>query len=214
MKAIDTIIWDWNGTLLDDTDLCIHSINPLLKDRGLPELSKEHYLEVFGFPVIDYYRNIGFNLEQEPFEVPAMQFIENYSKGVEACSLHQGAIEVLKFFKEKSKRQIVLSAMEHEKLEASIQQFHIGSYFETVSGLDHDYAHSKIEIGKKLLVEFQINPQHTCLIGDTLHDLEVARELGCFPVLVARGHQSYSRLKKQYNLVFESLFVLADYFSF
>jgi phosphoglycolate phosphatase len=97
----ETIIWDWNGTLLDDTDLCIRSMNKLLADRSLPELSKERYLEVFDFPVEKYYRSIGFDFSVEPFEVPALQFIDLYAEGISNCQLHQGVAEALSFFRSK-----------------------------------------------------------------------------------------------------------------
>ena len=53
------IIWDWNGTLLNDTELSIKCINTLLKRRSLPLLSAEQYREVFGFPIREYYQRIG-----------------------------------------------------------------------------------------------------------------------------------------------------------
>jgi phosphoglycolate phosphatase len=67
----DSIIWDWNGTLLNDVEVAINSINRLLYDRNLVPLTLERYLDVFTFPVQDYYEVIGFDLINEPFEIPA-----------------------------------------------------------------------------------------------------------------------------------------------
>ena len=51
-----TVIWDFNGTVLDDLDICIESVNTLLRARGIKELeSREEYRSVFGFPIIKYY---------------------------------------------------------------------------------------------------------------------------------------------------------------
>ena len=60
-----TIIWDWNGTLLDDVDISIAATNMLLEERGLPLLDKKRYQEVFDFPVKDYYARIGFGLKRK-----------------------------------------------------------------------------------------------------------------------------------------------------
>ena len=38
MEDITTIVWDWNGTLLDDVELCMTSINRLLQEHHLPQL--------------------------------------------------------------------------------------------------------------------------------------------------------------------------------
>ncbi|RLD72105.1 MAG: HAD family hydrolase, partial [Bacteroidetes bacterium] len=45
------ILWDWNGTLLDDTDICVQCINSLLETRQLNLLNKERYRKIFTFPV-------------------------------------------------------------------------------------------------------------------------------------------------------------------
>jgi len=211
---INTLIWDWNGTLLDDTDLCINSINPLLTERNLPILNRERYLEVFDFPVIEYYRKLGFNFEAEPFELPAKQFIHNYSNAFKTCSLQHGAWQILNFFKEEKKfRQFILSAMELDKLNSALAQFRIVSFFEGISGLSHDYATSKIENGKKLFKHFQIDPNTACLIGDTLHDLEVAKSLGCRSILIAHGHQSKKRLCRSHHLVVNNICDLLEFFN-
>ena len=62
---INTIIWNWNGTLLDDISICINAINQLLSERNLNLLTIEKYREVFTFPVIDYYKAVAFDFEKE-----------------------------------------------------------------------------------------------------------------------------------------------------
>ncbi|MEN8118654.1 MAG: HAD hydrolase-like protein, partial [Bacteroidota bacterium] len=109
--TMQSIIWDWNGTLLNDLDFCISTINTLLKNRNLDLLDRETYKEVFSFPVKDYYAAIGFDFSKEDFAVPAREFIDLYDNGVKNCSLHPSAIEVLAWFQKKGIRQFVLSAM-------------------------------------------------------------------------------------------------------
>ena len=64
---VKTIIWDWNGTLLDDLDLSLESVNILLEERNLPALSVEKYKDIFCFPIVDYYVKAGFDFEKEAF---------------------------------------------------------------------------------------------------------------------------------------------------
>lgn len=195
-ENIRTVIWDWNGTLLDDTDLCIETINWLLFKRNLPSLDTTKYKEVFSFPVKDYYAEIGFNFSEEPFEIPAREFIDKYNRDVEHCNLHRGVVEILEHFHQIGKQQIVLSAMEQSVLEQTLEQNKIIHFFDEVSGLDNHYAHSKIENGKTLIRKMELNPEEICLVGDTIHDFEVAQELGCQCVLIANGHQSEKRLRE------------------
>lgn len=192
---VDTIIWDWNGTLLDDLHTSINTINLLLNRRNLPLLSKERYQEVFTFPIKEYYKRIGFNFKTEPFDVSANEFIQEYSHQVNSCQLHKDAKSVLKSFQKKGFRQLILSAMEQRELNRTVSQLQIRDYFDHLSGLDNHYASSKIMNGKNLFNDYSLQPERTCLIGDTTHDYEVAMELGCQCILIADGHQSITRLQ-------------------
>ena len=70
------IVWDWNGTLLDDRWLCIEAINYVLKSRNMPLVSNKDYRNLFCFPVIEYYKKLGFDFTKEPF--PILGIIEYY----------------------------------------------------------------------------------------------------------------------------------------
>lgn len=192
---MQSIIWDWNGTLLNDLDFCISTINKLLQKRNLNLLDRFSYKEVFSFPVKDYYEAIGFDFSKEDFSIPAQEFIDHYNAGVTRCNLHPAATEVLEHFKNRGLRQFVLSAMQQNMLEATLKHQHILDYFEGVAGLNDHYAVSKIERGEQLIQHFNINKEQATIIGDTNHDFEVAEQLEIDCILVADGHQSADRLK-------------------
>ncbi len=204
-QNINTIIWDWNGTLLNDTDICIESINELLLQRGLSTLSKEKYLKLFGFPVIEYYKKIGFDFDKEPFNIPAHQYIEIYSSKINKSSLHNQVPEVLEHYKRKGLKQIVLSASEHIKLLESIDHFNILDFFDEVSGLNDHFAVSKTTLGMTMLKKKGIAPVNACFVGDTDHDYEVANTLGCKCILIANGHQLKSRLVRTGAVVLDKI---------
>ena len=190
----ESIIWDWNGTLLNDVDLAIAIINQLLTERGLKPVSHQQYLEIFTFPVRDYYEQIGFDLKNEPFEIPALQFITSYNNAVKTCGLHEEVIPLLTRMQDHGCRQFILSAMEQQQLEKTVSDNGIILFFENLCGLDNHYAISKLETGRSLIAQCGLNPSSTLMVGDTIHDLEVAQAIGCCCVLVANGHQSKERL--------------------
>jgi len=200
-----SIIWDWNGTLLNDLDLCVSTINILLEKRGLPLLDRKSYKAVFSFPVKDYYEAVGFDFSKEDFAIPAKEFIDLYNSNVEKCALHLPAKKVLSHFKSKGIKQFVLSAMKQDMLEKTLKHNAIYSFFEGVAGLNDHYAVSKIERGNQLIKEFEIQRKNTWMIGDTIHDFEVAEELGIKCILVADGHQSTERLETTSALVISEI---------
>src|SRR5210317_111035 len=99
MKISKTIFWDWNGTMLDDIHICIEAMNLMLRERELQLLDEEVYRNVFTFPVRDYYSKIGFDFDIEPFEKPALEFIENYDDMVKEASIFSDTIMALDAFR-------------------------------------------------------------------------------------------------------------------
>ena len=80
MQKIKYIIWDWNGTLVDDAWLFVELMNEELIQRNLPQINVEKYREQFTFPVKKYYENLGFDFEKEDFKTVGLHFIQNFNK--------------------------------------------------------------------------------------------------------------------------------------
>lgn len=197
MSAISSkqwIVWDWNGTLLDDGALSIRIINGMLEKRGLPLRSPEEHQAIFNFPVIDYYRRLGFDFEREPFERISKEFVSSYLNGVYGCRLHAGAPEVLNDLRARGVEQIILSASEQETLENLIRHFEVEAYFSKLLGIDTIHAPGKVGRGQEWMQKMDLDPEEMLLIGDTVHDLEVADAMGIDCWLVTYGHHGHARL--------------------
>lgn len=205
------IIWDWNGTLLDDIDICISCINSLLRDRKKQELNKIRYRDIFEFPVKDYYLKAGFDLTSEAFVKLAMQFIDLYYSHLSEANLFLEVEKVLLSFKKLGFHQSVLSAMENQNLIMSLKEKGVKHYFDSIAGIEDHFAESKVEIGKELIKKLPFSVEEIVLIGDTLHDLDVAYTLGIECVLIANGHQSKSRLLEKSENVVDSLNEVSEF---
>lgn len=200
-----TIIWDWNGTLLNDLELSLESVNILLEERGLPILSIERYKDIFGFPVIDYYVKAGFDFSKEPFEIPAKQYVKLYAAKAPDLKLFPDVIDVITFLKENNYRQIVLSAMKDDNLKLMIGNANITHYFDSVFGIKDNYAREKVSLGKEVVEKLNLNPSECLMIGDTLHDAEVAEQCGFDCILYSGGHVSKQRLETKGRRIIERL---------
>lgn len=212
MNGIETILWDWNGTLLDDTKLCFNIINSLLHKRGLKKISLDRYKDIFSFPVKDYYEKAGFDFSKEAFKIPADEFINLYKLKVINANLHLQSQEILARLSQLQYQQIIVSAMEQNALIKSVKEKGIQHYFMEIAGINDHYASSKIENALTLISKLKLNPQTLCFIGDTVHDFEVAEQLQCKCILIANGHQSKQRLQKTGCIVLNELSELANYF--
>ncbi len=204
-RDLEVAIWDFNGTLIDDLDHVVHTVNVQLARRGLRTITVERYRAVFGFPVEEYYRRIGLDPSAESMAEMAAEFYEEYVPGLLDCALHAGAIEALVAFRNAGLRQFVLSAMEEALLRSAVDRLGIAGFFDAVYGLAHLEADSKISRGRELLGDHDVGPKSALLIGDTDHDAEVADALGVSVVLIAQGHQAAARLEATGRGVFDGL---------
>ncbi len=206
------IIWDWNGTLLADVDICINAMNMLLEPRNLPLLDYNRYREIFTFPVINYYAKAGFDFELDPFSKVGIDFIDIYHQKIHEAGLAEGATEILEWFHSLGIRQFILSAMEQQSLQNTVHERGIIHYFTHLAGIDNHYGGGKTGTGIGLFANHQINKDKTWLIGDTIHDFEVSQSLGCKCVLTAHGHQSKKVLETTGAPVLDNLRELKDFF--
>ena len=210
---IKHIIWDWNGTLVDDAQRCVDIMNGIRSRRDMPTITLEDYRALFDFPVIEYYRRIGFDLDEHPLETLSHEFISGYIASRKTLPLQEGAIEALTFFAERGIPQCVLSATQSEALRETLQEHNLSHFFKTTLGLDHHYADGKAHLGQTWLNLNNINKEHVLFIGDTLHDRDVALEMGVHYLLISKGHHSESRLRKRSENVLENLHHLKLLFS-
>jgi phosphoglycolate phosphatase len=210
-RRFDHVLWDWNGTLLDDAALCRAIINEMLQARGKPTLDARQYEEAFGFPVRDYYERVGFDFTSEPFEVPAMQFIDAYKARWAESPLRGGARELLESLADAGYAQSILSAMEQALLEEMTSFHGIRCHLDHLVGLDNHYAASKVDNGRRLIAAVGCPSERVLIVGDTVHDHEVAWAVGAQCLLLPGGHQPRTKLESCGAPVVDSLAEVAEF---
>lgn len=195
------VIWDWNGTLLDDLDIAVDAVGALLEEHNIPKVTAENYKKVFRFPVIEYYKDIGFDLEKISFEYLCDRFVQEYNqKRAHLAQLFEGTHDILTAIKAQ-KTQSILSAGAQSHLDEITKSLKIDHLFDNIYGLNDFYAAGKIHRGKQLLEDVGIEASKTIMIGDTDHDHAVGKALGIDVLLIADGHQHYDKLKSIHHNV-------------
>ena len=195
MKKFDRVLWDWNGTLLDDLDMNYKVMKTMLLNTGKTSFpSKEFYLEHFGFPIINFYKLLGFSFENRSFEKAAEEYVFEYEKRLPGTKLFENAESTLKTLSENNIKQAVISATGHERLALQVSRFGIEKYFDAVLGTENELGKGKTDVARAWLEKSKTDPKRTVFIGDTLHDLETAQAIGCECIFIARGHNSKERL--------------------
>lgn len=182
----------------------------MLSKRSLETLSVSEYRNVFRFPVIEYYKDVGFDFDVEPFDVLAEEFIELYHFDKSGnCELFTNAESTLDSINSTGITQAVLSASKKSNLLSQMSEFNIDGYFDEVLGLTDIFAKSKLDVGKDYIS--RKNVDKALLVGDTKHDYEVAQALGADCVLIPNGHQSRAVLESCGAPLLDDILYVVEY---
>lgn len=190
-----TLIFDFNGTLLNDVDECFSLLNYLLGLRNHPSISFDKYRKIFKFPIIEYYADAGFIFPDDNYEELSKIFIEEYSKM--PLKLFDGVYETLEYLKQKGYKLVVLSSSERKILIKQLKELKIFNFFDCILGNDNIMGNSKISNGVKYRNSHK--NENITVIGDTDHDLEASKAIDAKCILVSYGHQN--RIEKNIKII-------------
>jgi len=210
MTGMPDVIWDWNGTLLDDVALSLDIVNGLLVELRVAPLSTERYREIFDFPPSRYWSRAGVDLRQVNFEEISLEFCRRFEDRLGEADLFPDTTSTLDSLSRAGLTQFLVSATEHERLHRMLCRYGLDRAFDAFQGLSDTLGLGKPGAVERLLEDCELAPDETLLVGDTVHEAEMARELGVACILVASGHQARHRLVRPGYLVVDSLEELAS----
>ena len=194
LTAYRHAVWDWNGTLLDDTWLCCAALNQLLSAENRPRLETERYRMIFEFPAIKVYEKLGFPITGGNFEALSARFMDAYENQKAKCTLHPQAVKILEGLSNHGLSHSILSAYEHRLLEQTLADHDVAHRFVKISGSGDIYAGSKEDRARAHLGDLAHHPDEVIYIGDTAHDLDAAKAMGVDCILIAHGYQHRDNL--------------------
>lgn len=199
------IIWDWNGTILNDTQIVFDVYSEIAVKEGLVPVSLEQFRTTFTFPTIKTYEILGFNILEENFKRMNSDFHVIYSEKIKNAKLHEGVSDIFEKIKNFNITQAIISARPHTYLEKEVPNYGIEKYFKSINGIASEEGDSKVSLGVSYISKLNFSKESVLFIGDTDHDFEVASAMGIDCVLIANGVQDKSILSKCDTPVLNSL---------
>ncbi len=190
---LSCIIWDFNGTLLDDVETSIATVNDSLKKYSLPLTDLEEYRKNITMPITDYYAK-HFDLSVIPMAELAAGYLSGFELYHHLLKPGKGALSALKALKERGMRQCVVSSYEQGRIEKLLREFGMYEFMDGISGAEDTKCESKVQRGERWIKEQGIDPENALVVGDLTHDFEMAQAMGARCLLFAGGHQDKERL--------------------
>jgi len=191
------ILWDWNGTLLDDTQAALDTLNVMLARRGAPAVGMAFYRDHFAFPVRPFYERIGMDVRDEEWDALAQEYHDIYAERPKA--LNRETLAALEAVRAAGVRQSIISALRQDLLDAETARLGVAPYMESIYGVDNLDGASKLDRALELMTAITRQAKDgefpdVVMIGDALHDKEVADALGVRCILCGQGSHAAWRL--------------------
>ncbi|GLF93422.1 HAD family hydrolase [Streptomyces yaizuensis] len=191
------LVWDWNGTLLNDVTAVIAATNAAFAEIGLAPITLERYRELYCVPVPKFYeRLLGRLPTDEEWEVMDVIFHRHYSEQRLGCGLTDGAEELLGEWLRAGRSQSLLSMYGHDELVPVVRGYGIESHFLRVEGRTGPSGGSKALHMERHLTALgaTVSPERTVVIGDAVDDAVAAAHVGARAVLYTGGSHSRASL--------------------
>ena len=176
------IIWDWNGTLLNDLAIIIESVNRTVGSVGIPAITLDDYRTHYTRPVKQFYDNIaGYEIDAETWQGIDGLFHANYRNMVSDAQLAAGAEEALRSIDDGPHGQSLLTMASAAELELAFELFDVERFFDVAQANTGPAGGFKSDLLADHLARLDVDPREVTMIGDTVDDGQAAldNEIGC-----------------------------------
>ncbi len=209
MKEYSTIVWDFNGTLIDDVNAALLSVNDMLRKRNQPEIDLLRYKWAVDSPISKFYDKIFIpgtvDLNRDCYE-----FDEGYERHLSKNPIMNGALQIVRHFHDIGKTQVVISASQIDKVRNRLKEISLFEYFDDILARKDLMAKDKLYLAERYFSEHEITPSKTLVIGDCVADFQMAEALSCDCVLTTQGHQGREEFKATTATIIDSLLELKN----
>ncbi|MEU7069723.1 HAD hydrolase-like protein [Streptomyces narbonensis] len=200
------LVWDWNGTLLDDIGAVIGATNAAFAELGLDSITLEQYRELYTVPVPKFYERLMGRLPTDAeWIVMDGAFHRHYWARAEACGLTAGAAELLAARQESGLTQSLLSLAPHAELIPLVRRHGIAERFVRMDGRVDASTDGKSGHMVRHLAALAVPADRVVVIGDAADDAVAAAHVGAKAVLYTGGSHSRASLERVGVPVVDSL---------
>ncbi|MFF4878284.1 HAD family hydrolase [Micromonospora sp. NPDC000668] len=198
------LVWDWNGTLLNDLSLVVAATNAVFASVGGPAVTSEEHRVRFRRPIAEYYAEVlGQAVDDDEFGRLDRIFHDAYRSGLTTCELAADARTAMASW---TGSQSLLSMWFHEELVPTVHTYGLTSHFARVDGLRATVGGGrKAESLQQHLAELGVDGTSVVLIGDSIDDADAALAVGGRAVLYTGGFTDRARLQASGHPVADTL---------
>lgn len=196
-KRYELIVFDWDGTLMDSTGAIVASIKAAATDLGIEPPSDERASHIIGLGLIDALRHALPDLPQDRYQAVAERYRHHYLSRDGELLLFDGAAALIDELGQGGYMLAVATGKTRKGLDRAFEVSGLGPRFHASRCADECHSKPHPQMLEELMDEFGVGPEATLMIGDTTHDLLMARNAGVAALGVAYGAHPRESLEAQ-----------------
>ncbi len=191
-RRFDLIVFDWDGTLFDSTALITRCIQAAAADLGLPVPSDEAASYVIGMGLTEALQHAVPELPAHRYPELGQRYRHHYFNRQHELVLFPGTLDMLHALKERNHWLAVATGKSRRGLDEALQTVQLQGLFDATRTADETAGKPHPRMLLELMAVIGASPQRTLMIGDTTHDLQLARNAGTASVGVSFGAHAHA----------------------
>lgn len=199
-RQFDLVVFDWDGTLMDSAGAIVRSITAACGDLGIAPPPEERARHVIGLGLHDALRYAVPGLPPADYPRMADRYRHHYLASDHELALFDGALEMMEWLKASQVLLAVATGKSRKGLDRALGHSGLGAVFHATRCADECFSKPHPAMLEELMEELGTTPQRTVMIGDTTHDLQMARNAGVAGVAVSFGAHPRSALEAEQPL--------------
>jgi phosphoglycolate phosphatase len=186
-RRYDLIAFDWDGTLFDSTRIITRCIQEAVRDVGgtVPDDRSAAY--VIGMALMPALAHAAPDVPQDKYPELGARYRHHYLLHRNDISLFEGVLPLLGALRERQHWLAVATGKSRAGLDDVLQTVELNGIFDATRTADETAGKPDPRMLHELMSEMGVPPERTLMIGDTTHDLEMARRAGCDSIGVSYG---------------------------
>lgn len=204
-QRFDLIVFDWDGTLFDSTALIVRCMQAAAADIGIEPPTRDRAAYVIGMGLIEALNHALPGLDPSRYPELGQRYRHHYFASAHEVTLFDGVPQLLQDLKARHHWLAVATGKSRRGLDEALAAVDMKALFDGTRTADETAGKPDPRMLLELMREFGADPERTLMIGDTTHDLQLARNAGCPAVAVTYGAHAHESL-----MDFEPLLVAHD----
>lgn len=195
MQRYELIVFDWDGTLMDSAGMIVHCVQQAARDLGIPPPPEERARHIIGLGLVDALRHALPDLPETRYEDLVERYRHHYLSRDQELELFPGADTLIQGLAESGRWLGVATGKSRRGLDRALEHSGLGACFHATRCADECHSKPHPQMLDELMAEFAVSPATTLMIGDTTHDLLMAKNAGVDAVAVSYGAHTRDALE-------------------